>query len=62
MSRYILGNTECPPQGDISSPNDMGRVSQFCGRRWVSAGSRKEPGASGFMKPSMKMIRTTKSC
>lgn len=28
-----LGNTLCPPQGDIKRPNDSGKVSQFAGSR-----------------------------
>lgn len=62
MSRYIFGKTECPPQGDIRRPKESGRVSQFEGKRYVVAGSRKEPGVWGFMNPSTKTMVTTRSC
>jgi hypothetical protein len=35
MSRYIFGNTACPPHGDMSRPKEMGKVSQFSGNRYV---------------------------
>lgn len=37
----------------------MGRVSQFFGKRFVDAGWRREPGVSGFMKPSRMIMPTT---
>lgn len=43
----------------MSRPNDKGNVNQFEGKRYVSAGSRNEPGVCGLMKPSMNTIRTT---
>jgi hypothetical protein len=34
-------------------------VSQFAGKRYVLAGSIKEPGVWGLMKPSMTTMATT---
>lgn len=33
MSLYMFGKTECPPHGDMSSPNESGKVSQFEGKK-----------------------------
>ena len=44
----------------MSRPKEIGRVSQFDGNRYVCAGSRRDPGVSGLMKPSMKTMRTTR--
>jgi len=57
----MFGKTEWPPQGDMSKPNERGSVSQFAGKRYVSAGIRSEPGASGLMKPSTNMMSTTRT-
>ncbi len=40
-------------------PNDNGNVSQFAGNMYVTAGSRKDPGESGLINPSINMMRTT---
>ena len=45
----------------MSNPNERGNVSQLAGKRYVSAGVRREPGASGLMKPSTKMMSTTRT-
>lgn len=55
----MLGNTPWPPHGDINSPNERGRVSQFAGKRYVAAGSRSEPGVCGFIRPSIMTSATT---
>lgn len=55
----MLGNTPWPPHGDIKSPNERGRVSQFAGNRYVAAGSRSEPGPCGFTRPSIITSATT---
>jgi len=44
----------------IRRPNDKGKVSQFEGNKYVVAGSRSDPGVSGLINPSMKIIKTTK--
>lgn len=48
-------------QGDISNPKDSGIVSQFCGNKYVLAGSIRDPGEVGLINPSMMRIATTSS-
>jgi hypothetical protein len=43
----------------INNPKLKGRVNQFTGKRYVSAGSRSDPGASGLMSPLIKTMRMT---
>jgi hypothetical protein len=43
----------------MRSPREIGKVNQFFGNINVSAGSRSDPGVSGLIKPSMKIIDTT---
>jgi hypothetical protein len=59
MSRYMLGKTECPPQGDMRRPKERGMVSQFDGKRYWVAGWRIEPGESGLMRPSTQTAMVT---
>lgn len=55
----MLGNTLCPPHGDMSRPNERGMVSQLSGKRYWVIGSRIEPGACGWMRPSTQMAMVT---
>jgi hypothetical protein len=43
----------------MKSPRERGKVNQFAGKRYVSAGCRNDPGVSGLMNPSINTIRTT---
>src|SRR3569833_1756104 len=57
--RLTLGNTLCPPHGDMSRPKDRGKVSQFAGNKKVFAGSISEQGEVCLVKQSMTTMRTT---
>lgn len=58
LPRFSEGD-EKTHHGDMSKPNERGRVSQLAGKRCVFAGSINEPGLVGLMNPSSSRIVTT---
>jgi hypothetical protein len=54
-----FGKTLWPPHGDMSKPNESGRVRQSAGNQYVAAGSMREPGVVVLSSPSTMTMMTT---